>query len=202
MSTDQLIKLIEVIIALIQALSWPLLVLVILMYFGNPLKKFLENASEFTFKGPGWEATVKKQQIEAAKAKVVDQAGPQGLRKLGEASILWVDDNPSNNFYERSALEKFGVRFAISTSTEDALEKIRVNKYDAIISDMGRRTDARAGYTLLAEKQKLGDTTPFIIYAGSNAPQHKAEARQKGAIGSTNNPQELFELVTSALQVA
>jgi hypothetical protein len=46
----------------------------------------------------------------------------------------------------------------------------------------------------------LGDKTPFIIYAGSNLPEHKREAQQKGALGSTNNPRELFQLVLSAIQ--
>ena len=177
----------------------------------------------------GLEATAKRQQIEAAAllgaasaskpsdvsapkpppdedkaraiANVVSQAvRPKAIRRLAEASVLWVDDNPSNNLYERKALEVLGIRFTISTSTNDALEKLRAFKYDVIISDMGRPPDKQAGYTLLAEKQKLGDKTPYIIYAGSNAPEHKAEARQKGAAGSTNDPQELFQLVLGAIQ--
>ncbi len=177
----------------------------------------------------GLEATAKRQQIEAAAllgaasaskpsdasapkpppdedkareiANVVSQAvRPKAIRRLAEASVLWVDDNPSNNLYERKALEAVGIRFTISTSTNDALEKLRAFKYDVIISDMGRPPDKQAGYTLLAEKQKLGDKTPYIIYAGSNAPEHKTEARQKGAVGSTNDPQELFQLVLGAIQ--
>jgi hypothetical protein len=66
--TEQATKLIEVIVALVQALSWPLIVLFILIYFGNPLKKFLSDIGEFTFKAgaSGLEATAKRQQIEAA----------------------------------------------------------------------------------------------------------------------------------------
>jgi hypothetical protein len=47
--------------------------------------------------------------------------------------------------------------------------------------------------------RQRGLRTPFIIYAGSNAPEHKAEARQHGAIGSTNRADELFELVLNAV---
>jgi CheY-like chemotaxis protein len=134
-------------------------------------------------------------------ANVVNQAiTPKSLRRLEEASVLWVDDNPSNNLYARKALEALGIHFTISTATDDALEKLRVNKYDVVISDMGRPPDNRAGYTLLAEMKKLGIKTPFVIYAGSNRPEHKAEARQKGAIGTTNNPQELFQMVLGAIQ--
>jgi CheY-like chemotaxis protein len=231
MNIDQTTKLIEAIASLVQALGWPLLVLFLILYFGSPLKKFLSDVGEFTFKAgaSGLEATAKRQQIEAAAflgaasaskatdtsaqklppdeekareiANVVSQSvRPKGIRRLAEASVLWVDDNPSNNLYERKSLEALGIRFTLSTSTDDALEKLRAYKYDVIISDMGRSPDRQAGYTLLAEKQKLGDTTPYIIYAGSNAPEHKAEARQRGAFGSTNDPQELFQLVLGAIQ--
>lgn len=230
MSADQFTKLMEVITALAQTLGWPLIVLFLAIYFGAPLKKFLSDVGEFSLKAgtSGLEATAKRQQIEAAAllgaasasrpsdvstpkppdenkareiANVVSQAvQAKAMRRLAEASLLWVDDNPSNNLYERKALEALGLRFTISTSTNDALEKLRTYKYDVIISDMGRPPDKQAGYTLLAEKQKMGEKTPFIIYAGSDAPEHKAEARQKGAAGSTNDPQELFQLVLGAIQ--
>ncbi|WGV24561.1 hypothetical protein [Halotia branconii] len=43
------------------------------------------------------------------------------------------------------------------------------------------------------------DRTPFIIYAGSKDPEHVAESQRHGAIGCTNNPNELFEMVLFAL---
>lgn len=119
---------------------------------------------------------------------------------LAGKSILWVDDRPSNNIYERQSLEALGIRFTISTSTEDALQKLDHTSFDTIISDMGRPPDARAGYTLLDALKQRGDYSPFVIYAGSNAPEHKRETRKRGGWGTTNRPQELFELVLSALQ--
>lgn len=124
---------------------------------------------------------------------------PKIVRKLSEASILWVDDIPSNNYYERSALETLGLSFTVSLTTEDALEKIRLRKFDVIISDMGRPGDPQAGYTLLEEVRKLGDNSPFIIYSSSNNPKNKELARSKGAFGATGDPQELFQLVLSTL---
>jgi len=97
-------------------------------------------------------------------------------------------------------MEALGIRFTISTSIEDALERLRSRKFDVIISEMRRPLDPRAGYTLLDEIRRLSITTPYIIYAGSNAPKHKEEARKHGALGSTNNPQELLQLVTEAIQ--
>jgi len=234
MNADQWTKLLTVIVSLLQAISWPLLALFILLYLGASLKKFIGNMGEFTLKAgsTGVEATAKRQQIEVAAslgaataaaqnqdkdqgnntstdgsnprdiARLVSQiVTPQNSRQLAGASILWVDDIPSNNEYQRSALEALGIRFTISTSTEDALEKLRLKHYDAIISDMGRPPDQQAGYTLLEKVKEKNITTPYIIYArGGNKPQNKAEARRRGAFDSVSGPEALFETVIDAIK--
>ena len=125
---------------------------------------------------------------------------PRTIRKLSEAVILWVDDNPSYTVYERRALEAFGIEFVLSATTEDALTKIRPGKYAVIISDMGRPPDTMAGFTLLEALKKQAETTPFIIYAGTRAVELRDEAQKRGAFASTNNPEELFQLVLKAIQ--
>ena len=140
---------------------------------------------------------------------IVDKiATSHTVQQVAGAKVLWVDDNPSNNNYERKALEALGIQFTLSTSTEDALEKVRYLSYEVIISDMGRQPpdptapyDRQAGYTLLKELQKRNIHTPFIIYASSNLPEHKAETLRRGGFGTTNNPQELFQLVINAIQI-
>ncbi len=116
-------------------------------------------------------------------------------RRPQAKTILWVDDRPENNTSERHALESLGLRFVLSTSTEDALERVKTTAFDAIISDMGRPPDSRAGYTLLNKLRAGQFDMPFIIYAGSRAPEHVAEAKSHGALGSTNSPHELFDMV-------
>src|SRR6266567_457485 len=125
---------------------------------------------------------------------------PRASQQLNRASVLWVDDIPENNTYERQALEALGIQFTVSTSTKDALEKVQREKYDVIISDMGRPGDQKAGYTLLKELKDMGNATPFIIYSASKRPQEVAEARRIGAFGYTNDPQELLELVVNAIK--
>jgi DNA-binding NtrC family response regulator len=88
----------------------------------------------------------------------------------------------------------------LASSTEEALALVSSQRIDAIISDMGRPPDARAGYTLLDELRARRVKIPFIIYAGSSSLEHVAESRQHGAIGCTNNPYELFEYVVEALR--
>lgn len=110
--------------------------------------------------------------------------------------VLWVDDMPANNTGERTAFEKYNVRIILATSTEDAMRQIRTNAtIDAIISDMGRPPDQRAGYTLLKFVRDSGSRVPYFIYAGSRAPEHQREALARGAQGTTNIGSELIDMV-------
>lgn len=113
--------------------------------------------------------------------------------------ILWVDDRPENNVYERQAFEAVGMDVQIALSTDQALERMSAQKFSAIISDMGRREGPQEGYLLLKKIRDSGDSTPYFIYAGSSSAEHRAEAALRGAQGSTNNPNELFASVTKAL---
>ena len=87
----------------------------------------------------------------------------------------------------------------LSTSTDDALGKLVRNRFDAIISDMSRPPDNLAGYTLLEEVRKLGKVVPFVLYTSSRQPKQVAEAKQRGAFGQTDSPNDLFALVHAAL---
>jgi CheY-like chemotaxis protein len=109
--------------------------------------------------------------------------------------VLWVDDRPDNNTYERAALEAVGLKFTVATSTAAALEIIRWQQFAVIISDMNRREGPREGYFLLDTLRKQGDQTPFYIYAASSAPEHRKETLQHGGQGCTNMAEELFEMV-------
>ena len=104
-------------------------------------------------------------------------------------------------------MEAVGIQTTLSKSTEDALEKIHSDTYDVIISDMGRQPpnpqapyENMAGYDLLDKLKTEHINTPFIIYAGSNSPKHQKETVKHGGFGTTNNTQELFQMVIDAIQ--
>jgi CheY-like chemotaxis protein len=113
--------------------------------------------------------------------------------------ILWVDDRPDNNVHERQVFESLGLTFDLALTTDEGLERLRNSRYGAIISDMGRREGPREGYRLLDAVRAYDTVTPFFIYAGSNAPEHKREAASHGAQGSTNRADDLVDMVTQAL---
>jgi CheY-like chemotaxis protein len=114
--------------------------------------------------------------------------------------ILWVDDRPDNNIYERRAFEAIGLKFTMSLNTNDALEHLSTRRFAAVISDMGRKEGPREGYVLLDAMRKRGDKTPLFFYATSNSPEHKLETRKHGGQGCTNNANELFSMVVQTLR--
>lgn len=231
MDVEGIATLLGAVIPLIQALSWPLIVLFILIAFGGPIKRFLESLEQFTFKADlsGLEASARTQQIEAAAllgaaaaskaeksptgegldrsdwahdiASAVSQAVQPGIvPAAARATALWVDANPSSNTYERGAMEALGIRFSISPSTEDALEKLRLRPYDVIISDTVIPPDEEASYPLLKGMHRQGHATPLVTYAGAATPEHRVQARRRGAFACAGSPEELFAVVLSALE--
>jgi CheY-like chemotaxis protein len=205
---------------IVKTLIWPVVVLVIAFSFRRTIRDRISQSEEFVLTGPGGMGITARGRVEAADA-LVRASQPSGgidrqeaFERVGEVvravgdfgrspRILWVDDRPSNNTYERQAMEKIGMAFELSTSTDDALAKIKLHgPYDVIISDMGRPPDDRAGYTLLDRLRSEGDRTPFVIYASSRSQEHFDESVRRGAVGCTNRPSELIDLVRRALRVA
>ncbi|MDT7580317.1 MAG: hypothetical protein QOK35_1581 [Pseudonocardiales bacterium] len=119
----------------------------------------------------------------------------QGWRR----HILWVDDRPDNNLYERRAMEAVGLQFTLALSTREALGLLGERRFAAVISDMGRREGPREGYVLLDALRSTDRGTPFFIYAGSRAAAHRDEAAARGAQGTTNRPDELVDMVVAAV---
>jgi DNA-binding NtrC family response regulator len=89
----------------------------------------------------------------------------------------------------------YNITTALSTDEAETLIKRESNKFDVIISDMGRQEGPREGYVLLEKLRRSGIETPFVIYAGSGSARHEKEAIRRGAQGSTNSPVKLRDIV-------
>ena len=130
------------------------------------------------------------------------QASESSLRDIKDnwhSQILWVDDRPENNVYERQAMEAMGLTFTLALSTAEAIQTLSTRRFAAVISDMGRKEGPQEGYRLLEMLRAQDKSTPFFIYAGSNAASHRREASLRGAQGSTNIAENLIEMVTRSL---
>jgi CheY-like chemotaxis protein len=232
MRSDIINEIFNGIISLIEAVIWPAFAVFVVIYFGDSLKRLLNNVSEFTLKaGPsGVEASVTRQLESAAMlgaasgqkkssqessdstedADVDDESRKilQAIERVSDAKIseelltkkvLWVDDCLEENTYEQKALEALGVQCSFCRDTDEAIAKIKASPYHAIISDIDRPPDDRAGYTLLEEIRRSGYYMPYILYDRTIRPEHQSEAKRLGANGCTTQPTELFEAIISAL---
>jgi CheY-like chemotaxis protein len=132
---------------------------------------------------------------------IIDRAFvPEVAARLAGRSILWADDNPKNNTYEAEALGKMGLVVEQVLSTQAALEALKRQSFDLVISDMGRGTEVRAGYDLLEAIRASGGDIPYLLYSAHGSdPAHVAEARKRGAQGSTEHPAELLSYVIALL---
>lgn len=225
MITD-IITTLDAVTRLIGVVIWPGVIVIALVKLEPSFRDFFSSLGELSVKTPGFEASAKRRQAEVAAALgaagaarfdgattadvkareasaaaqlVAETVTPKVIRRASRSKVLWVDDRPGNNVLERRSLEALGLQFDLATSTDEALSKVKSEQFDVIISDMGRPPDQTAGYTLLDALRSSGNQTPFIVYAGSRAPQHQSELKRRGGLGCTNRPDELFELVLEAL---
>lgn len=114
-------------------------------------------------------------------------------------TLLWVDDNPNNNVFEKQALAALGIIISDARSTDEAAALLRSQHFDVIVSDMKRGENAMAGYDLLSQVKTASASAPLIFYTNSANDALVEAAKQKGAFGETNNPERLLLLVASAL---
>jgi CheY-like chemotaxis protein len=163
----------------------------------NFLKTQLSSAASLTAaisKQPGSDGDLNETEINEI-VEVISNTKQKTSTEKWRSRILWVDDRPENNVHERQAFEAQGLQFKLALSTDEAIEKLKQEKFAAVISDMGRKEGPQEGYVLLEKMRSSNNATPFIIYAGSNLSEHKKLARERGALGSTSKAQELFQLV-------
>ena len=150
-----------------------------------------------------WQSTTgEKVDVPRIRATVDRAFTPETLNNLTGKAILWVDDNPANNELAVRALRKFGLDIEQATNTEAAMAAIQRRKFDLVISDMGRGSDMRAGYGLLQLLRESGSKVPFFIFAGSDTPEFRREAGERGAQLSTNDKLELVDNVVKYLGAA
>jgi CheY-like chemotaxis protein len=111
--------------------------------------------------------------------------------------VLWVDDNPSNNFYERVALSEMGIAVDVATSSEEAMNVLTYLRADVIVSDMKRHGRHDAGLALLRAIRSRGMTTPVIFYVGEVVEELR---RPPGSFGITDRPDEVLHLILDLIE--
>ena len=120
------------------------------------------------------------------------------------ATILWVDDHPSNNRPEIAIFRQHRIAVHLAESTADALKLIAMNRYALLISDLGRGEDRLAGLKMIAAMKERRMTVPVIIYTIRPADRAGQEAQRRmvaaaGAVDLAVTPQEARTKVLARL---
>jgi CheY-like chemotaxis protein len=136
----------------------------------------------------------------AAGERIAAVGGAAKLERPAERQVLWVDDRPANNVFERAALESYGIRFTLVESTAEAQTMLAPGRFDAVISDLGRPEDRKAGLTLLETLRRTGNDVPYFLYTSVAAAARLG--RVAGAQGVTADPDELVAMVVAAVRQA
>jgi hypothetical protein len=134
------VKLIEHGVNLIGNIAWPVVAVLLLIKLEPSLAHFIGEAKAMTFKGAGFEASVTRDTVASAAAlgaavhhktnggerpkelpelaPLIEKASsPRSRRKLQQSIVLWVDDCPENNLYERRALEALGIHVDLANDS-------------------------------------------------------------------------------------
>jgi CheY-like chemotaxis protein len=119
------------------------------------------------------------------------------------ARVLWVDDRPANNEYERQRLRPAGIVFDNVVSTREAIEQLANESYDLVITDLGREGSSDrsydAGTTFLQHPAVRSGGPPVIVYAGRWAVARREELIGLGAADVMANREQLIDTVLRTL---
>jgi CheY-like chemotaxis protein len=103
-----------------------------------------------------------------------------------QATILWIDANPSNNLALKDVLEAYGLVVVAVTSNVEAEKFLAANQPDLIIAD-----------TLVDSLNGRKSRIPWVVFSANRTIRD--EAAKRGAFGSTDRPSELLQMVQAAL---
>jgi CheY-like chemotaxis protein len=132
-----------------------------------------------------------------------DQATVLGARisraaeLVRRARLLWVDDQPANNQYERRYLRSAGMTIVNATTTDDALRVLDEFDFDVVITDMSRPESATAGLDLARRMRSAGHDQPVVAYVGR---VDRGKPTPVELFGITARPDDLVHLILDALE--
>jgi PAS domain S-box-containing protein len=136
--------------------------------------------------------------VESSEKAVVDLENEKPIR------VLHVDDEASFLEVAKQCLEMQG-QFNVdkASSAEEALEKLKKEKYDAVVSDY--KMPGKNGLEFLKELREHGNTIPFIMFTGKGREEIAVGAWSLGAdhyLNKTGNPETVYYELAHYLQSA
>lgn len=169
------------------------------------IKTFLSRTTELSFAGVSIKADfadIKQQFERSPKLKELDAVGSRlailwaraARGYYNGAHLLWVDDHPENNIPLRRVIKRYGAEVIIASSSDEALNMVKREDFDLIISDINRDGPKDiGGIQFLSEVKELTDA-PVIFYISK-----KPDKPIPGAFAIENTPDQLLFAVSDAL---
>jgi DNA-binding response OmpR family regulator len=110
--------------------------------------------------------------------------------------VLLVDDHHDTCIGMKRMLERHGYKITLAHSAEQAVEKVRSEEFDLLISDIG--LPDRSGYELMREV-RLNKDLPGIALSGFGSEQDVNLAREAGFAEHLTKPIN-FERLEKTIQ--
>jgi hypothetical protein len=221
---DDSVKIMGALATLITSVAWPIVAAWLISKFAPVIRDFLANMSEGSVKAFGIEANAKRNAaVQIVKADLKRNALENGsqtnlqlltkteksiryadaithimpLRELKGKRVLWVDEEPDDTFFERSALTELGLEVDVQPTVDHAYRAISDQKYHVVVLVDTQATLPSERVTLI-ERLKAREI-PYVVY--QNRPYlDKKDLDASGAYGFADNTSDLVLFVGSALQ--
>ncbi len=110
--------------------------------------------------------------------------------------VLLVDDHYDTCIGMKRMLERHGYEITVAHTAEQAVEKVRTEEFDLLISDIG--LPDRSGYDLMREV-RLNNDLPGIALSGFGSEQDVTQAREAGFAEHLTKPVS-FERLEKTIQ--
>lgn len=195
-------------VSALASLAWPAVAVFLLVWLRGPVGELIASAKQRKFKIvlAGNELSMEEaaqqqsQVVLDLQAKLAElekrlgpppeaAAAPMAARAVPVARgqrVLWVDDIPRNNSYLIAALQDRGMEVDTALSTEEGLARFAAQRYDVVVTDMGRPEGRTAGIDLVRRLRALGTQVPLYNYCSvDSAKRWRDEALQAGATDIT-----------------
>jgi len=115
---------------------------------------------------------------------------------LTHRRVLLVDDHYDTCIGMKRMLERHGYEITVAHTAEQAVEKVRAEEFDLLISDIG--LPDRSGYDLMREV-RLNNDLPGIALSGFGSEQDVNQAREAGFAEHLTKPVS-FERLEKTIQ--
>jgi hypothetical protein len=206
------------ILSSIAQLLWPVVVAVLVIVLLPVIRGLIKRSDSVSIEVGGAKISVQRaaedirklindlqDRLNAIEARTIPQDRQEAEKVISTprpAKLLWVDDRPDANVYERARAKDAGYEILQATSTA-AAQRILASDgpVQLIITDMARveaggNYNGTAGLDLIKDLRKAGDLTYVIVYSSHRSLASVLEdLKQLPNVAYTTSPTELISLI-------